>query len=199
MRRVHLFCEDVGHEAFLTALLRRFGKEQDVPIHIKVLQARGGHGKMSTELKTYVDDLQTSRTGLSLPDLIVVGHDANCRGFAKIRDEVMHITEPYRKFVVCAIPDPHIERWLLLDSAAFKNVLGQGCAAPGHKCEKDRYKRLLIEAVVEAGETPLLGGLEYAEDIVKAMDLSRMLTADDSIGRLIQDLRQVFKRWESGS
>ena len=154
---------------------------------------------MSTELKTYVDDLQTERTWLSLPDLIVVGHDANCRGFAKIRDEVLHITEPYQKFVVCAAPDPHIERWLLLDSAAFKEVLRHGCSAPGHKCEKDRYKHLLVEAVVRAGETPILGGLEYTEDIVNTMDLDRMLTVDASLGRLLQDLRQVFKRWESGS
>ena len=195
MRKIHVFCEDAGHEVFLKALLRRFGHEHDVHVRVRVLQARGGHGRMSTELKTYVDDLQTGRTGLSLPDLIVVGHDANCRGFATIRDEVLRITEPYRSFVVCAIPDPHIERWLLVDSAAFKDVLGQGCSAPGQKCEKDRYKRLLIEAVVEAGGTPLLGGLEYADDIVNAMDLDRMLTTDDSLGRLLQDLRQVFKGW----
>ena len=154
---------------------------------------------MSTELKKYVDDLQTGRSGLSLPNLIVVGHDANRRGFAKTKDEVLRITEPYRNFVVCAIPDPHIERWLLLDSAAFKDVLGKGCAAPDLKWEKDRYKRLLIEAIVEAGETPLLGGLEYTEDLVSAMDLDRMLTADDSLGSLLQDLRQVFKRWKDES
>lgn len=199
MRKIHLFCEDAGHEFFLKALLHRFGHEHGVPIQIKVLQARGGHGRMSTELKTYVDDLQTGRTGLSLPDLIVVGHDANCRGFTTIRDEVLRVTEPYQSFVVCAIPDPHIERWLLVDSAAFKEVLGQGCTAPGQKCEKDRYKHLLIEAVLEAGETPILGGLEYADDIVNAMDLDRMLIADDSLGRLLQDLRRTFKSWEGES
>jgi hypothetical protein len=55
------------------------------------------------------------------------------------------------------VPDPHIERWLLLDSQAFKEVLHRGCSAPDQKCDRDRYKLLLDEAVRAAEVEPLLG------------------------------------------
>jgi hypothetical protein len=61
-----------------------------------------------------------------------------------------------------AVPDPHIERWLLLDGAAFKAVFGEGCDAPDLKCSRDRYKSRLIEAIRGTGVTPNLGGLEFA-------------------------------------
>ena len=95
-----------------------------------------------------------------------------------------------------AIPDPHIERWLLLDSAAFKAVLGRGCEVPQQKCERKRFKRLLLEAVRTAGVTPPLGGIEYTEKLVNAMDLRRLESADESLGRMLKDLRTVFKTWE---
>ncbi len=47
---------------------------------------------------------------------------------------------------------------------AFKAVLGRGSKAPDAKCEKQRYRQLLAQAVLEAGVQPLLGGVEYAED-----------------------------------
>ena len=55
--------------------------------------------------------------------------------------------EVFLRSVIYAIPDPHIERWLLLDSAAFKKVLDKGCSAPTQKCERGLYKRLLLQAV----------------------------------------------------
>ncbi len=61
------------------------------------------------------------------------------------------VVEDYDPITIYAIPDPHLERWLLLDSAAFKHVLGRGCSAPDQKCEKERYKQLLIQAILEAG------------------------------------------------
>ncbi len=99
--------------------------------------------------------------------------------------------------VVLAVPDPHIERWLLLDSAAFKAVLGKGCEAPDFKCDRDRYKKLLAQAVSMAGLTPLIGGLEHARDIVGSMDFSRMTRkgGDKVLGRFLQELQKVFKDW----
>jgi heterodisulfide reductase subunit A-like polyferredoxin len=40
-----------------------------------------------------------------------------------------------------------------------------------------------------------LGGMEYAEDIVTAMDLEQMEQSDPSLGKLLKDLRSVFKQW----
>lgn len=93
-----------------------------------------------------------------------------------------------------AIPDPHIERWLLLDSRGFKQVLGRGCAAPDRKCDRDRYKQLLDEAVRNTGVEPLLGGLEYAEDLLLTMDLDRAGRNDSSFGHLLDDLRRFLRQ-----
>ena len=109
--------------------------------------------------------------------------------------DLVRKVSPSQGWVIYAIPDPHIERWLLLDSGAFKTVLGKGCPAPDQKCERDRYKYLLLEAIRGAGITPLLGGIEHAEDLVKAMDLQYLEQADDSLGRLLKALHDKFKGW----
>ncbi len=95
--------------------------------------------------------------------------------------------------MVLAIPDPHIERWLLLDGAAFKTVFGTGCNAPDLKCGRNHYKRQLIDAIQTAGFTPLLGGIEYAQEIVQNMDLDRIACLDKSFDRFVSDLRSAFK------
>jgi hypothetical protein len=100
---------------------------------------------------------------------------------------------------IVAVPDPHIERWLSLDSAGFKSVLGHGCSAPDQKCKKDRYKRLLAEAVRDAGLKPIFGGIEHAEDLVRGMTLSRVERADASLGHFLKDLRAQFRQWETSS
>lgn len=96
--------------------------------------------------------------------------------------------------MVFAIPDPHIERWLLLDGAAFKAVFGAGCRAPDRKCSRDRYKRQLFESIRNAGNEVPVGGMEYAEEIVRHMDIARAADADKSFHRFISDLRSAFKR-----
>jgi hypothetical protein len=95
-----------------------------------------------------------------------------------------------------AIPDPHIERWLLLDAKAFKNALGTGCKAPDKKCERDRYKRLLGDAVRKAGVSPIFNGMEHAEAIINEMDVQRIKHQDDSFGRFVQDMERMFSQWQ---
>ena len=95
--------------------------------------------------------------------------------------------------MVLAIPDPHIERWLLLDGAAFKAAVGQGCDAPDQKCDRSRYKKRLIDAVHDAGVIPILGGLEYAEEIVREMDIDRAAQNDRSLGRFVQELATTLR------
>jgi hypothetical protein len=84
----------------------------------------------------------------------------------------------------------------LIDSAAFKMIFGKGCNAPDQKCAKNRYKQLLFEAIRNVGITPLLGGLEYASDIIERMDLQRASQADPSFNHLLTDLRAKFKEWQ---
>ncbi len=127
------------------------------------------------------------------PELVVIATDANCLGFSLREREI-----PSRSLafpVVKAIPDPHVERWLLLDGAAFKAVFGAGCDAPDMKCARDRYKEQLIRAILNAGVAPSFGGIEYAADIVRQMDLERAGQADRSFRRFTDSLRGVFRGW----
>jgi hypothetical protein len=193
MRRIILFVEDFGHQEVITSLVECIARDQGVGVSIRPYSVRGGHARAISELSQFVRDVQASQE--SWPDLLVVAIDANCRGFHDCRQEVEAHLEGMPFKVVMAIPDPHIERWLLLDSSAFKSVLGRGCTPPDHKCDRDRYKGLLAQAVRAAGITPLIGGLEHARDIVQAMDRKRMIGADKSLGRFLQELQQVFKGW----
>lgn len=74
--------------------------------------------------------------------------------------------------------------------------MGKGCSAPTQKCERDLYKRLLSEAVRQAGIKPFLGGVEYTERIVNAMNLEYLEQLGDSLSRFLKELRQKFQEWE---
>jgi hypothetical protein len=191
MKTIVVFCEDAGHEQFLTALVERLAVTFGVSVKATTRSA-GGHGRMLKALREYVDDLRRSA---GVPDLLVVARDSNCRGIVETQNEIDECLKEFQTFAIYAIPNPHIERWLLLDSAAFRTVLGAGCEAPDEKCDRYRYKKILADAVRDAGVNPALGGIEYADDIVEAMDIDRMLTADSSLGTFLQEIRQQFRLW----
>jgi hypothetical protein len=195
MRRIGLLVEDFGHEVVLTTLLIRLAKIYQVAIECHALSVRGGHGKVVSELKQYLREVERDKRPYH--DLLIVATDANCKGFSERKRELSKVAGK-KSFlsIIYAIPDPHLERWLLLDSTAFKRILGKGCQAPDKKCEKDRYKRLFIEAVREAGVIPLLGGLEYAKDIVEVMDLAYIARTDVAIEQLLQELYRQFQLWQ---
>lgn len=190
MREVALFVEDNAHRQVLGPLLKRLANESGLTVRLDWRSAIRGHGRVLRELKRYLDDL--ARHG-GHPDLIVVATDANCSGLQqRVRDiDTSAAASP----VVLAVPDPHIERWLLLDGAAFKSVFGRGCDAPDHKCDRGRYKHQLFEAVRATGVTPRLGGIEFAEDIVQHMDIESAARADPSLRRFVDELGDVFQQW----
>lgn len=191
MIRINVFCEDIAHEEFLKYLISRISKKYGSETDVKFSRSTGGYGRVISDLEGYISDLRNGT--LHLPDLIVVARDSNCRGLSDTKDEINSVLGEYQERSVLAIPDPHIERWLLLDSSAFKSALGTGCDAPDHKCEKGRYKKMMVNAVRNAGVTPQIGGLEHTEEIVKSMDLQKMRTEDDSLGSLIQSLHHFFQ------
>jgi hypothetical protein len=182
-----LFVEDDAQEAFLKRLVERLASEAGVPVALRVRSAQGGSGWVLTHLKNYAANWKAGREGS--PSGLVVALDANCHGYVKRRGELDSKAGDLKDLVVHAIPDPHIERWLLLDGEAFKPVVGRGCKAPDEKCEKQRYKRLLAQAVLEAGVQPLLGGVEYAEEIADRMNVQRACDRDVSFNRFVQELR----------
>ena len=193
MRSISLFAEDRGHEIVLKTMVECVLANRAVQAKIRLVSVRGGFGRVQTELRQYVKELQGLRS--TLPDLVIVATDANCLG-AKSRCQTLRsVAEPIQDRVIYAIPDPHIERWLLRDPAAFKAVLGTPCQTIQQKCDRDRYKRLLIESVRNAGAVPLLGGLEYAEDIVRQMDLT-VVGHDDDFTNFLQELHACARLWK---
>ena len=192
MREIALFGEDFAHRQVVGALVRRLADEYGIEVRLEWRSAVRGHGRVVQELGRYLLDLAR---GGERPDLIIVGTDANCRG---LNERVREIGSPDAPAsIVLAVPDPHIERWLLLDGAAFKSVFGKGCDAPDRKCSRDLYKQRLTQAIHAAGITPALGGIEFAEDIVQHMDVERAMRADRSLERFVDELRSAFRRWQS--
>ena len=58
----------------------------------------------------------------------------------------------------------------------------------------DRYKQVLTEAIRTAGVIPSLGGIEYADDIVRHMDIDRAARADRSFARFVDEIRAAFRQ-----
>ena len=195
MPEVLLFGEDIGHEVVVKAIIERVAADLRIAVRVKVRSSRGGYGRMQAELESFVRDLVRQPVGRT--DLLVLATDANCVGRRKREEQLVPILRPLEGLLptVMAIPDPHIERWLLIDSQAFKAALGRGCNAPATKCQRDLYKDLLAKAVSDAGVRPYIGGIEHAEEIVKAMDIRRMRQVEESFGRLIDDLEGAFAAW----
>jgi hypothetical protein len=195
MPEITLFCEDSFHEQFIGALLRRLEKEYGVAVAPRFLSAREGLPRMHSEFKDFLRDLARDRR--SPPDSILVVLDANCLGYNERKQIMERVLETYPQFqplVRYAIPDPHIERWMLVDPNAFRTVFGRGCTLPALKCAKDEYKRLLRKEIRASGIEPVLGGEEFAEDVVQAMNLGQS-EREPSLGLLLRDLKALFNGW----
>ena len=194
MRNISLFVEDTVHEDFLVALVQRVANAYNIEIDIKVSSVRDGHEKVITELKQYQQDL-LYRTE-ELPDLIIIGTDSNGKGFLQREKEINQAIPNLVDRVISMIPKPYIERWLLLDSEAFKKVFGEDCSVPNRKCDRNRYKRLLLQAIRDAGMIPLLAGIEYTRDLVNTMNLQHMEQSDRSFRRFFRALQHQFVAWQ---
>jgi hypothetical protein len=183
-----LFVEDRGHEELLRPLLERIGREQQKPIAVRVRQARGGHGRVLEELSLYQESVLKGAGGMTLPDLLVVAIDSNCSAFQAARTAIQdRLKDEFRDRAVCACPDPHVERWYLADLTAFHQVVGVTPVVGKQKCQRDVYKALLAKAVADAGHPPLLGGIEFARELVEAMDFFRAAKADHSLKHFLDE------------
>ncbi len=196
MPEITVFCEDSFHENFVGAMLRRFESEYLVGSNFRILSARGGLPRRHWEFGEFLRDLGRGRG--NLPDLVLVVLDANCLGYSErkqVMDGAVNRYPEFQQIVSYGIPDPHIERWMLVDETAFRSVFGRGCTLPALKCAKDEYKRLLLDEIRASGIEPILGGEEYAEDIVMAMNLGYAEVCEPSLGRFLRTLKARFNQW----
>jgi hypothetical protein len=198
MPEVTLFCEDSFHEKFVGALLQRLQEEQRVALNARFLSSQGGLPRMHWEFRDFLRDL--AREHASPPDAVIAVVDANCQGYNERKTSMDSVVTRYPQFqqlVSYAIPDAHIERWMLVDSRAFRSVFGRGCTLPALKCAKGEYKRLLREEIRQSGIEAPLGGEEFAEDIVRAMDLAQVEVREASFGLFLKTLKGLFNGWRN--
>ena len=192
--RIGYFLEDIGHENFLLALVERIAKDRGVPLQSmrpEVRNATGGRGKVLDELQRFLRDVRRDR--VSLFHLLIVAIDGNCQGYREIRDNIREIVtrSDYPAPVICAVPNPHIERWYLADPNAFQRVLEVRVIPnpPAYKCERKYYKRALRAAILQAGVIAPLGGVEYGAEIAEHLDLYRVGEDDAGFRHFVEDLR----------
>lgn len=193
---VVFFLEDVAQEALIPSLVERLmteeGKNPD-DYNLRILSSRGGGS-----IRAYKDFLKQARRRASLgADVLIVGSDGNCNGFAKRRSQLLKVsTEELYPEVITAIPDPHIERWYLLDSQALANAASVPVqAVPPHaKCDKGHYKKLLRDTFARQNLFPPLGGAEYGPLVAKTMDLYAAGTLDHALRDFVDHVRSWLRQ-----
>ncbi len=199
---VDIFVEDRAHEALLVPVLRRLAREENIVGSSHVRSARGGHGRAVDELKLYQRIVEIGTLGFARPDLLIAGIDGNCSTFAKAREAIEGaMIESFSDRLVVACPDPHVERWYLSDPESFTTVVGCRPTVGRKKCVRDHYKQLLATAIQQGGHPPTLGGIEFAAELVEAMDLYRAGKNDHSLKAFVDDLRgklRTFRDHEPG-
>ena len=196
--RLGYFLEDVGQEAFLTTLAERIAEEVGLAADGLYHDSRsviGGKGRAISELRCFLLDVGR---GLERTfDVLVVAIDSNCQGFVEKRNEIQQVVEQtgYPGTVVCAIPDPHIERWYLADAQALGQAIGADVQpkVPSYKCERGRYKEALREALRQASIVAPLGGAEYGPEVANALNLYIVGKEDTGFKHFVDELRGALR------
>lgn len=204
--RIGYFLEDIGQERFLVTLVNRVAQEMGLPLRRlrhEVRNAIGGRGIVLDEFRRFLRDVNHERERPFT--LLVVAIDGDCRGYRERRDEIQTIAEQsgYPGPVICAVPDPHIERWYLADPRALQQVLEVSHIpeVPTYKCERGRYKQALRDAIRQTDVIAPLGGLEYGSDIAEVLDLYTVSKTDAGFKHFVDELRAglaPFARGQGG-
>jgi hypothetical protein len=188
------FLEDLNHREFLTALVKRVADESGLLLVHDVRNAAGGKGRALTGLRHFLRDARSGR--ILCPPVLVVAIDGNCDTYQEKRQQIEQVKEQagYPGVLVCAVPDPHIERWYLADAQGFRQAIPGSAppALPTYKCERGCYKQALRQAFATAGLEPQLGGAAYAAELVAQMDLYRAGQSDRALKHFLDDLRAAL-------
>ncbi|NQU05338.1 MAG: hypothetical protein HQ568_04530 [Calditrichaeota bacterium] len=218
--KVLYFLEDRGHSEFITALTKKIISEVFDGVEVAIIDdVRSANPIKSHEsietirttknvggYKNFLKDLRKSDSFDFNAFVIVM--DGNCNGVNKrVKELSKHVKSDDRFYdmVVYGVPDPHIEKWYVMDVNAFKSGVGLDSAPvlPPEKCERNYYKKFLTTKISDGlGSVPSLGGAEYAEDIVNNIDsIHRFAQLDKGCNKFINDLRALAKRvkkeWET--
>jgi hypothetical protein len=112
---------------------------------------------------------------------------------AEIREKVGEDGDVF-PFVVSACPEPHIERWLFNDPRALRQVVGRSGRRPAQRATRSEFKQAFASLVEGAGHlTTQDPAVEFAPEIIEAMDLPRAEAADPSLREFLRDLRAALR------
>ena len=195
--KVILFLEDNAQEVFIRALVERLIMDEGKNLNdyeFRLLNSRGGGS-----IRAYKNFLRQGkkRNHLIAADVLIVGSDGNCNGFLKRKQQLLDASKniPYPE-VITAVPDPHIERWYMLDAEALANAAGVPVqvVSPRVKCDKNHYKTLLKKTFTDQNVFPPLGGAEYGSLIATSMDIYKAETIDHSLHDFVDQIISWLRR-----
>jgi hypothetical protein len=81
----------------------------------------------------------------------------------------------------------------MADPPSFAQVVGAAPKVGRRKCERDLYKRMLVNTISKAGQVPTLGGIEFARDLTAAMDLYRAGKTEASLKAFVDEARRAIR------
>lgn len=198
---IHIGCflEDIAHERFISAVMKKLANSLPAPspvLQLDIRNATGGRGRAVSSFGEYLE--RWARGSQPLYSILIVAIDSNCVGYPKRKREIIELKDRkgYPGQVVCAVPNPHIEKWYLADPRGFQECFDSPNqpVVPKRKCERDRYKQALLKALRDASFEAPLGGAEYGDQIVEHMELGRAGQNDRSLGYFIRDLHGALLR-----
>ncbi|NDG75993.1 MAG: hypothetical protein EBX49_11885 [Synechococcaceae bacterium WB8_1B_136] len=189
-----LFCEDSGHEVFVTNLVRVMARSLAVPEPlVKPISARGGHGRAISELKAWQRGL--IKGSLMRGDALIVLIDGNSTGWRAMDKEIRTaIDASLYPHVLIGCPDPHVEVWCAADPVAFQSLFSVAVPPAPARGGRLVYKQWLRTALEQAGAMVLGDPLDISLDLLPAMDLNRACRNDASLNHLVGDLRALLQR-----
>jgi hypothetical protein len=189
-----LFCEDNGHEVFITNLVRVMARALAVPDPlVRPISARGGHGRAISELKTWQRSLRTG--AFERGDALLVVIDANSSGWRQMDRDIRAAIDPsLYPHVLVGCPDPHVEVWCAADPVAFQSLFSVAVPPAPARGGRLVYKQWLRTALEQGGAYVLGDPMDICLDLLPAMDLNRACRNDAALNHLVSDLRALLRR-----
>ena len=187
---VSAFYEDAAHEAVVGAFFRTHCDAIGVNALLRVRNNAGGHGAMTHAVRSF---FSATKRGEIAGDAFLIARDGNGIGVVERERELKAICEQLEIAVpiVYAIPEPHIEHWLLLDPHAIKTVFGVRFDEVAHHPNRGGYKNALAQVCVAANINSPTGGIEFADDIVAVANLQQIRQRDNSVDRFLRGIEAL--------
>jgi hypothetical protein len=182
----------------IRGLVNRIATEKGFSGNLYLLQTISARGSRVQD--RFAEFVQQATSNPGLFDLLIVAHDGNCMGSVEREEELRKKVEKYMKALrgklIFAIPNPHIERWYLLDKRAFSRSTGiRGePKVPTYKCRRDIYKEAVRQALAASGIRALLDGAQYGERIATNMNLHAAGKLDAGLKRFVTELGGFFQQ-----